>query len=152
MDVTTSRENVTPALTFCRLSDCSFAQTTGTNFGSKDPALRLVSVSLAFTELTMDSAGAASNPGGKRKQLPDKDSAPHQPSRHPESIAVANEIEIFNSDRQRIGVATVHADMSAVEFWEQVRTHIYNFSQFKTKHRICCSFSVQSYCHYNLMP
>jgi hypothetical protein len=78
----------------------------------------------------MDSAGAASHPGGKRKQLPDKDSAPHQPSRYPESIAVANEIEIYNSDRQRVGVATVHANMSAAEFWEQVRTQ--NFSHNQT--------------------
>jgi hypothetical protein len=65
-------------------------------------------------------ATAAFHPGGKRKQLPDNDSAPHQPSRLPKSIAATKVIEIFNSDHKRISVVAVRADMSAAEFWGQV--------------------------------
>ncbi len=75
--------------------------------------------------------------GDKRKQVPDIESAPHQSaSRLPAAIVVANEIEIFNSDRKRLGAVIIRADMTVAEFWRQV-TIQFNVEESKHKFVPC---------------
>jgi hypothetical protein len=69
-------------------------------------------------------AAAAENAhGGKRKEVPDIESAPRQMALSARAglSQTASEIELFNASGVCVGTVPVRADMTAADFWSQVQ-------------------------------